>query len=424
MAKSIVSLSQLTEGEDDDRALRRAVDQLLEPWGGVGNLVTPGARVLIKPNQTLFLPSQSGCTTSAPLVRVLARACHEAGASDIWVAEASGHAQRSRTVMQNTGFATALADSPAKLIYLDEIAERLFDFGEDAGSLQLMPAPEIMDRADVIINVPKAKTHFVDPISGACKNWVGVVPMSYRLALQREVWPYYIGTALFLKRFRPTISIFDGIWAGQGQGPGSNEPFWWGALMASDDPAAADTTLARLFGLTDKRIRMADAAAEQGVGTTDPQNIEIAGDSSERLAVRVRPADPSIHRFPCNVIAGQGPGATMEGTLGHWKTIADGWLEAGVWNLLTLRGRPTFMFGDVEDPDFAAHLEEGPYVVLDDAARPEYKYHPKVTFVPGAPVPQSYMQNEMVEGMGFGWIYQKGLAGKKLLESIKGRMAA
>lgn len=67
------------------------------------------------------------------------------------------------------------------------------------------------------------------------------------------------------------------------------------------------------------------------------------------------------------------------------------------------------MFGAAEDPDFEKHVGEGPYVVLDDSALDKYKYDPRVTYVPGSPVPQSYIQNEMIDGMGFGMIYQPGL---------------
>ena len=79
------------------------------------------------------------------------------------------------------------------------------DFGEDAGEWRYMPAPEILERPDTILNVPKAKTHFLDPISCACKNWAGLVPMSFRLYLQRFGDPYYLATALFLRKYRPTL---------------------------------------------------------------------------------------------------------------------------------------------------------------------------------------------------------------------------
>lgn len=418
MGKPVVALSQLPHENESEEALRHSVQECLKPLGGIEQFVQKGQKVLLKPNQTLFLPHKSGSTTSPPLVRVLVKLCFEAGAREVGVAEAVGHAQQSRNVMDKTGMAAGIKETPAHLIYLDEVAHDVFDFGEEAGTLRYMPAPEVMDRADVIISVPKAKTHFVDPISCACKNWVGVIPMSYRLSLQRQIDPYYRATALFLKKFRPALTIVDGAWAGEGQGPGSNDAFWWGWTLASTDPVAVDVTVAKLFGLNWHKVRMAREAADVGVGCFDAEAVSLVGADWQQAHRDVKPGDPSVDLFPCRVIVGEGP--TMEGTTGHWKTIADGWLKHGVWNLLTLRGKPTFMFGAAEDPDFEKHVEEGPYVVLDDAALDKYKYDPRVTFVPGSPVPQSYMQNEMVAGMGFGPVYQTGKSVYEMIEQFKG----
>ncbi|HWI59102.1 MAG TPA: DUF362 domain-containing protein, partial [Bacillota bacterium] len=293
-----------------------------------------------------------------------------------------------------------------------EIAHKIVDFGQDAGALRYMPVPEILERADVIINVPKAKTHFVDPISCACKNWIGLMPMSFRLYLQREGAPYYQGNALFLRRFRPTLNILDGAIIGEGQGPGQNTPLWWGWIGASTDPVAMDVNVCRLFGLEWQSLRMGRTAAELGVGVFNPERIDLVGATFEEASVKVQAADPSVQRYPCRVLVGAD--ATLEGTLGHWKTIADAWLERNLWNLFTSKGTPTFMFGAVEDPDFEAHVKEGPYVVLGDTALDQYKTDPRVIYVPGWPVPQSYLQHEMVEGMGFGAVYEPGL---KLFET-------
>ncbi len=422
MNRTQVALAHLPEKNEDEQDMRTAVESALEYFGGIGVFVKPGNTVLLKPNQTLFMPHRSGSTTSPELIRVLTSLAQEAGAREVWVAEAAGHAQRSRSVMSRTGMVAGVGDTRAHLIYLDEIAHGVYDFGEDAGPLRYMPAPEIFERADVIINVPKAKTHFVDPISCCCKNWVGVMPMSYRLYLQRQGDAYYRGTALLLRRYRPHLNVVDGAWAGEGQGPGSNDAFWWGWVMASPDPVATDVTLARLFGLDHRNIRMANEAAALDVGTNDVEDIDLVGASFESAHRRVTPADPSVHRFPCRVIVGEG--VTIEGTLGHWKTIADGWHKNGLWKLFGLRGKPTFMFGAAEDPDFEAHVEEGPYVVLDDSALDNYKYDSRVTFIPGSPVPQSYMQNEMVAGMGFSTVYQMGLSVEKMIAAFKGRMTA
>ncbi|NLF30176.1 MAG: DUF362 domain-containing protein [Planctomycetes bacterium] len=423
MERAQVALAPLGREDESEKGLEAAVRAATDLLGGWDRFVRPGRRVLLKPNQTLWMPEKTGCTTSPRLVRVLVRMAFEAGAKEVWIAESSGHAQQSRAVMKNTGLAAGVKDTRARMIYLDEIAHGVYDFGPDAGDLRYMPVPEIMERADVIINVPKAKTHIVDPISCACKNWVGVMPQSFRLFLQRQGGPYYVGNAWLLRKFGPSLTIVDGGWAGEGQGPGGNEAFWWGWIVASADPVAADVTVARLFDLDASKVRMATEAARIGVGVDDPGRIDLLGAAFQDARRPVKAADPRVDIFPCNVIVGR-RGATLEGTLGHWKTIADTWNGMGLWKLFTLRGRPTFLFGDGEDPDFEKHLKEGPYVVLDDAAQDRYKEHPDVTFVPGSPVPQSYMQHEMIEGMGFGAIYEPGLAVQKMISRFKGRRQA
>ena len=415
-----VSLARIADQHMGEEALAQAIDEVLRPLGGFERFVSPGAKVLLKPNQTLWKSPLTGSTTSPRLIRALIRRCFDAGAREVWVAEAAGHAQLTRQVMSSTGMAQAVKGTGAHLIYLDEIAEKVFNLGREAGKLQHMPAPEILERADVLINVPKAKTHFVDPISCACKNWVGVMPMSYRLFLQRQGDAYYRGNALLLKRFRPTLNLVDGGTAGEGQGPGQNHPFWWGWLVASEDPVATDVTVCRLFGLEWERLRMAKEAAHAGVGIFDTERIDLVGAAFDEARVTVRPADPGVHRYPCRVL--EGKGATIEGTLGHWKTIADAWLENNLWTLFSSRGTPTFMFGAIEDPDFEEHVKEGPYVVLDDAALDQYKYDPRVIYVPGSPVPQSYIQHEMVEAMGFGALYEPGLRLVEMESSLVRRL--
>lgn len=422
--QSRVSFAQLPQEQDSESYLREAVRTAVEALGGLHNFVSPGNRVLLKPNQTNHLPHKSGSTTSPPLIRVLVRLCFEAGAKEVWVAESAGHAQNTRNVVKKTGLAAAVQDTGAHLIYLDEIAEKIGDFGEDAGPLRWMPAPEILERADVLINVPKAKTHFLDPISCACMNWVGLTPASFRLWLQREGQAYYRGNALFLRRFPPTLNIVDGAWAGEGQGPGANDPFWWGWIIASADPVATDVAVCHYFGLPWEELRMARHAGYLGLGQFDADDIEVVGRNVDQAHVNVKPAEPSCCEFPCRVIVGDGPGARLEGTLGHWKSIADGWRKYGVWKLLTLRGTPTFMIGEAEDPDFEIHLKEGPYIVLDDAALDKYKYDKRVTFIPGSPVPQSYMQNEMVEALGLGAVYKVGRSVEEMIQQIKGRLQA
>ena len=91
---------------------------------------------------------------------------------------------------------------------------------------------------------------------------------------------------------------------------------------------------------------------------------------------------------------------TLEGTAGHVKSVLDSMLRRGeLEQVIWMKGTPTVMVGDIEDPEFEQHLKEGPYVVFDDAAQPKYKQDPRVYFVPGHPVLQTAMP-ELMKGLG------------------------
>ena len=70
------------------------------------------------------------------------------------------------------------------------------------------------------------------------------------------------------------------------------------------------------------------------------------------------------------------------------------------------------MIGDIEDPDFEAHLEQGPYIVFDDAARDRYKNDPRVTFVGGHPVLRDAMQG-LIKGFGM----EANIAGNAIMKA-------
>jgi hypothetical protein len=256
-----------------------------------------------------------------------------------------------------------------------------------------LPAP-LLD-ADVIIDCPKAKSHHIEPISGALKNWVGAVNQSWRL--------YNHGDEEMAGRFmdimlaaRPALIVADALIAGEGDGPIATQPRWCGCLLAATDPVAIDVTIAKLLGRDWRKLKFAEEAEARGLGVRDP--VEYAGEPIERVAFHAWPGHEGFDYLPINFLVGRG--VTLAGTLGHVKSVLDSMLRRGELNqVIQLKGTPTVMVGEIDDPQFERHLDEGPYVVFDDAAKPEYKNHPRVYFVPGHPVLRTAMP-ELMKGLG------------------------
>ncbi|MFL5490396.1 MAG: DUF362 domain-containing protein [Gemmatimonadales bacterium] len=372
--------------------VREAVDHL----GGISRFVRPGQTVLIKPNQTVYYSAEEGCTTDPLVVGALIRLAREAGAARVQVAESSGELLSSIDCMRVTGMAAVAEKLGAELIDLgsDKVPNRTVPVPQGR-VLRSVPLPEPLLDADVIVDVPKAKNHHIEPITGALKNWVGVVNQKWRL--------HHHGDEEHIPRFmdimtvsRPSLCVVDALIAGEGDGPIANLPRWCGCIVASADPVATDVTIARLLGRDWTRLQFAKAAEQRGLGVREP--IEYVGVPLEQVAFQAWPGHEGFDYLPINLLVGSG--VTLAGTTGHVKSVLDSMLRRGELNqVIWLRGTPTIMIGEVDDPNFEEHLREGPYVVFDDSAKPKYRDDPRVHFVPGHPVLRTAMP-ELLKGLG------------------------
>jgi hypothetical protein len=195
-------------------------------------------------------------------------------------------------------------------------------------------------------------------------------------------------------------------------------------VLASDDPVALDVIAGDLAGFDGAAMVFPRAAAARGIGISDRDRIEVVGVPLETARVRLKAEilDNWTASYPVNVIAGEG--VTLQGTLGHFKGFADLWQADRLWDLVVkLRGRPTFLIGRAEDPDFEKRLKEGRYFVLDDAALDRYKRDPRVVFIPGSPIGNEMMPVIMKE-LGVDLPAKAAETLMKAWEGLKAKLAA
>jgi uncharacterized protein (DUF362 family) len=364
--------------------------------GGIEAFVKAGQAVLIKPNQTVYYSAEEGCTTDPLVVGALIRLAYEAGAGKVQVAESSGGFFSSLECMRITGMAAMAKREGAEIIDLgsDSVPNREVEipYGK---AVKRAPLPAPLLDADVIIAAPKAKNHHIEPISGAMKLWVGAVNQNWR--------EYNHGDKEMIERFvdlmtvsRPDLCVVDALICGEGDGPIANLPRWCGCILASADPVATDVAIAELMGRDWEKLRFAKEGESRGLGERQP--IVYVGARLEEVRFNAWPGHKGYEYLPVNFLVGEG--VTLEGTVGHVKSVLDSMLRRGeLEQVIWLKGTPTVMLGKIEDPNFEEHLREGPYVVFDDAADQKYKDDPRVYFVPGHPVLRTAMP-QLMKGLG------------------------
>ena len=388
-ARATVAIARTEDGSLDDEQVERLVRDALESLGGMARYVTPGQTVLIKPNLTVFRLASDGCTTDPRVVAALIRLALEAGAARVQVGECSSCGQVTREIMEITGMARAATSAGAETVFFDE-SEQIEVMVPLGKLIKRVPIPRELLEADVVIDCPKLKTHFLDPVTAAIKNWVGAARQDTMHGLHRNRIEETVADLLTVTR--PDLVVMDALIAGEGNGPVAVTPRFVGCILASDDPVAHDVIAAELAGFDGESMRFPRAAAARGVGIAERARIDVVGVPLEHARVRLAPTvlEGWQERYPIRIIVGDG--VTMEGTLGHFRGFADFWHDLHSWDaLVALQGKPTFMIGRAEDPDFEKHLAEGRYFVLDDAALDKYKHDPRVAFIPGSPIGNEMM---------------------------------
>jgi uncharacterized protein (DUF362 family) len=394
--RSPVAIAHTKEKHRSRERVLDVVRKALAHLGGMGRFVQRGQTVLIKPNQTVFYSAEEGCTTDPLVVGAIINLAKEAGAARVQVAESSGGTFSSIDCMHITGVAAVAEREGAELVDLgsSKTPNRVVRI-PDGRVITQCPLPEPLLDADVIINVPKAKNHHIEPITGALKNWVGAVNQEWRNDNH--------GDEDHIPRFmdimtvtRPALCVVDALIAGEGDGPIANLPRWCGCVIASDDPVATDVTIARLLGHDPNALNFAREAERRGLGTRT--EIDYLGTPLEQVAFNAWNPHTGFDYLPINFLVGDG--VTLAGTVGHVKSAIDSMVRRGELNdVIWLKGTPTIMIGEVDDPNFEEHVNEGPYVVFDDRAKPKYKNDPRVYFIPGHPVLQTAMP-ELMKGLG------------------------
>src|SRR5919106_3274172 len=270
-----VAISRTLEKHRSEERVLALVREALNALGGISQFVKSGQTVLIKPNQTVYYSAEEGCTTDPLVVGALIQLAWEAGARKVQVAESSGELLSSIECMRVTGMAAVAEKHGAELIDLgsDDVPNRTVPVPQGT-VLTSVPLPVPLLDADVIIDVPKAKNHHIEPITGALKNWVGVVNQKWRMHNHGD--EEHIPRSMDIMTVtRPALCVVDALIAGEGDGPIANLPRWCGCILASTDPVATDVAIARLMGRDWTRLEFARAAEERGLGVRDP--IEYLG---------------------------------------------------------------------------------------------------------------------------------------------------
>ncbi len=284
MSKVALLKCSVYEVDQIEQVLREGFE-LLGGAGFLRRLIPVGSSVLLKPNLLSVAGKGSPVITHFAVFEAVVRIVREYS-DNLSFGDSPGQ-EDTRTAAEKSG--------------LMEVANRYgVQFSDFNDSVHCKLESPLMYKywnvargpweADVVITLPKLKTHAMMYYTGAVKNQFGCIPGS-----QKAQWHTKLpDSASFAKMLldlnsvvKTSFAILDGIVAMEGNGPRNGTPKQMNTLIMGESLTAVDSTAVRLIGYKDVlAVPVLKAAHNAGWGTVLPEEIEVLGRNIEEMKCR------------------------------------------------------------------------------------------------------------------------------------------
>jgi len=263
--------------------IRQAVQQSLDLIGGIRDVVKPDDLVLINPSWVAPpVEREAGCITIPEVTRAVADIVMDIGARPV-IAESSAIGVDSEKVIRQSGY-SELRELGYEVIDLKSLKTTVEMPVENAKVFESIQTWDLVQQADVIISVPKLKTHDQTEMTCSIKKLKGLLTDKNKKAMHRQ--GLFEGVIDLLAAVRPRLAVVDAIVCQEGVGPVFGKPVEMNLVLAGKDLVAVDAVCARLIGYHPRETLLTVNAAARGLGVMNSEQIEVVGEELENVKRR------------------------------------------------------------------------------------------------------------------------------------------
>lgn len=260
--------------------VKKSIKKALEPLGGMEKFVHPNDKVVIKPNFVSKKKPEDAATTHPDFLRAVAELALEAGGK-VKIAESPG-GPYNKAVLQNI-YSGCMADKAtegldAELNFDTEFSDVYFAGGKTIKSFNIInPILE----ADVIISLPKLKTHAMTSYTGAVKNLFGTIPGTHKAEMHFRLDDRDAFCSMLVDLYecvKPHLSIMDAVWGMEGDGPTSGINRHIGLILAAENAHALDMAACTIIDYTPQEVPTVREAISRSLVCENPSELTLLGD--------------------------------------------------------------------------------------------------------------------------------------------------
>lgn len=222
-----------------------------------------GTKVLLKPNVLHAAIPERAVTTHPSILIAL---CKLLKGCDIYIGDSPGYSNKDDAFKISKILDVA---EEFKANFVNFNTTNLIQFKNEKNIfLKEIYLPKLIQDMDLIINLPKLKTHGFMKYTGAIKNLYGFIPggkkSHYHLVANDEKKFGRLLVELY-GYVKPQLTIMDAVIGMEGAGPSQGKPKKTGLILASEDCLSLDITASEIIGFKAEEILSTKIAIEEGL---------------------------------------------------------------------------------------------------------------------------------------------------------------
>ncbi|MDY6856668.1 MAG: DUF362 domain-containing protein [Thermodesulfobacteriota bacterium] len=277
---TVISLERISTYENGP--LKEIIQRSIQNIGIELNIFY-GKWVAIKPNLLMPAKPDKAIITDPEFFRAVVQIVRENGGKPILIE--SPAIQSLNTTIRKTEYAGIIE---SENVIMGTSKETMTITYDEAVSFKHIDISSSLRDVDIILNLPKFKTHGLTYITGAVKNLFGVIPglakskMHIKIPSAEDFSDFLLdlyGAMQFGFETKKTIvHIMDAILVQEGEGPGTaGTPKKMNAVVAGLDAVAIDYVIARVAGLNPDKAMTITRGFNKTFGVNSPEDINVVG---------------------------------------------------------------------------------------------------------------------------------------------------
>jgi uncharacterized protein (DUF362 family) len=274
--KTPVAITRI-HNDDVEAAVIAALDLI-----DAKRLMHEGMTIMLKPNMLGAKPPERAVCTSPQIVRSVIRWLKQFEPKRIVLTDSAGGGANigdTERAMEASGLKKVCEEEGIEAIPIEKTERAIYKV-KDPLVLHEFPSSTLLKEADLIVNLPKIKTHALTIFTCCVKNMLGTLPLKQKSKVHAQfpmIQDFSSALADIYSVSNPQLTIVDGYLCQEGLGPAAGDVVKLDLILAGFNGIALDAVACSIAGIDVSKIRHVMLAEQRGLGTTDLARIDIKG---------------------------------------------------------------------------------------------------------------------------------------------------